>query len=317
VPQVGDLGRPILTSHWTYFVLGLHIRSERPLPELIVHSIPADGVVDIRWRSAPVGLIDPDAGSGIVQISGDDILVTARTVARFHLHAGVEIIVEPEPGASDQIVHAFLLGTVLSLACHQRGLLPLHANAIIVGGRAVAIAGHSGAGKSTLAAHFLDRGFELLSDDVCAVSFSLSGAPIAWSGMPRVRLWADAAAALGKSTDGLEAVHNQADKFTFPLGRTPPPPQGLPLDRIYVLTKPADCPSAEISLLTGSRAMNAIIEQTFRGEFLGPMGGAEQRFARALALSETAPVYCVPWNHDFSRFVADAGRLELHFRDTA
>ena len=304
------------TRPWTYFALGLHIRSERPLPDLIEQPIPSAGAVDIRWGQAPVPPGPADAKSEIVQIDGDAILVTARTVARFYLHAGDEIIVEPAPGASDQLVHAFLLGTVLGLICHQRGLLPLHANAIIVGDRVVAIAGPSGAGKSTLAAHFVERGFGLLSDDVCAISFSPSGDPMAWPGMPRVRLWADAAAALGKSTDGLEAVHNRANKYTFPLAATPPQ-QGLPLDRIYVLTKPADCPSAAISLLTGSHAMKAIIEQTFRGEFLAPMGGAKQRFARALALSEAAPVYCVPWGHDFSRFAADAGRLERHFRDAA
>jgi hypothetical protein len=300
-----------LTSHWTYFAFGLHIRSERPLPDLIEQPIPDEGAVDIRWAPAPVALADSDVASRIVQISGDDILVTARKAARFHLHAGAEIIVEPAPGASDQIVHALLLGTVLSLACHQRGLLPLHANAIVVDGRAVAIAGRSGAGKSTLAAHLLDRGFGLLSDDVCAVSFSPSGAPLAWAGMPRLRLWRDAAAALGKSTTGLEPVHNQIEKYSFPL--VAPPPQGLPLDRIYVLTNPADCPSEAISLLTGARATQAIMEQTFRREYLGGMGGAEQRFARAVALSKATPIYCLPWVHDFSRFAADAERLEGHF----
>ena len=134
--------------------------------------------------------------------------------------------------------------------------------------------------------------------------------------MPRVRLWADAAAALGKSTDGLEPVHNQMEKYTFPLAASAPP-QGVPLDRLYVLAKPADCPSDAISLLTGARAMNAIIEQTFRRQFLGRMGGAEQRFACALALSERAPVYCLPWAHDFSRFAANAHQLEQHFLHAA
>jgi hypothetical protein len=305
-----------LTADWTYFVLGLHVRSERPLPELVVHPGGGEDYVEIRWGAAPVAPLTPEATSEIVQINGDDILVTARTAARFHLHAGVRVIVEPEPGASEQTVNAFLLGTVLSLICHQRGVLPLHANAIIVGDRAVAIAGHSGAGKSTLAAHFVERDYGLLSDDVCAISFSASGVPIAWSGMPRVRLWADAAAALGKATDGLEPVHNQIDKYTFPLP-VAAPPRGLPLDRIYVLTKPDDCPSTAISLITGSRAVKAIAEQTFRQEFLGPMAGAEQRFARAVRLSQCTPVFAVPWGHDFGRFAANAGQLERHFLEPA
>ena len=39
-----------LTAHWSYFVLGLHVRSERPLPDLTEQSIPAHDAVHIRWR---------------------------------------------------------------------------------------------------------------------------------------------------------------------------------------------------------------------------------------------------------------------------
>ena len=52
----------------------------------------------------------------------------------------------------------------------QRKILPLHGSAIAIDGKAYALIGDSGAGKSTLASAFLNKGYQLLSDDVIAVS---------------------------------------------------------------------------------------------------------------------------------------------------
>ena len=75
---------------------------------------------------------------------------------------------------------------------HQRSLLPLHANAMVVEGRAIGFMGHPGAGKSTLAAWFHDRGFDVLADDVCVVTPGPDGRPLAHPGIPRLRLWREA-----------------------------------------------------------------------------------------------------------------------------
>ena len=57
----------------------------------------------------------------------------------------------------------------MGAALHQRGILPLHANAVEIDHRAVAFMGASGAGKSTLAAWFHDQGYPILADDVCVI----------------------------------------------------------------------------------------------------------------------------------------------------
>ena len=88
---------------------------------------------------------------------------------------GNQIVIDAAPDATDRNVRLFLLGSALGALLHQRGLLPLHANAIDLGGGAVAFSGHSGAGKSTIAAWFHDRGHRILADDVCVVGFDQSG----------------------------------------------------------------------------------------------------------------------------------------------
>ena len=64
------------------------------------------------------------------------------------------------------------LGTCMGAILMQRKIFPLHGSAVAINGKAYAIVGDSGAGKSTLASAFLNKGYQLLSDDVIAVSLS-------------------------------------------------------------------------------------------------------------------------------------------------
>jgi len=92
--------------------------------------------------------------------------------ARYLVRAGREIIVQPADTATKRNVRCFLLGSALAALCHQRGIYPLHANAIQFGDRAFIFAGPSGAGKSTLAFYFNNQGCRVLSDDVCVIGLN-------------------------------------------------------------------------------------------------------------------------------------------------
>lgn len=63
----------------------------------------------------------------------------------------------------------FLLGQVLPFAALVAGREILHASAVVIDGRAVALAGVSGAGKSTVALELCRRGATFLADDVLAL----------------------------------------------------------------------------------------------------------------------------------------------------
>ncbi len=304
---------------WTYFALGLCIRSERPIPELAGcidgAGCPGPGV-EVRWADLDAVLPGARYRGPIVQVGDNEIQLAVGDIARFRMRAGNEIVVDALAGGSERDVHAYLLGAALGILCHQRALLPLHANAVVMHGRVVAIAGSSGAGKSTLAAHYHDKGHEILSDDVCTVSFPDAGGPLAWSGIPRLRLWRDSAEASGRDVDRLEKVADGLEKYHWPV-KLRAAQEGLPLERIYVLSDVGCGAGAGISRLTGSDALEAIMEQTFRREYLGLMDGAQQRFARGIALLARVPVFRVPWPHDFGLLAAEAARLEDHILDDA
>jgi hypothetical protein len=210
------------------------LASEIALGELAAAD-PCDGrpVVQVRYGSVAEtlpGAAPPRFG---LQAAGGDALLSVDSVGRFLIRGGEEILVDPLPDAPERNVRLFLLGSALGVLAYQRGLLPLHANAVVIDGVAHAFTGPSGRGKSTLAAYFAQAGHRVLSDDVCAMSFDAEGRPLAWPGLPRVKLWQEAADALGEPTAGLETVIEGEAKFHLPIAATGAGP--VPLARLYVL----------------------------------------------------------------------------------
>lgn len=294
-----------------YTAFGLLIRSELGLPELPL--APASGgneIVNVSTGVVPAELTGPHVSGPGFQIGDDDFLLSVADVARYRVRGGSEIVVEAMAGASERNVRLFLLGTAFGILCHQRGLLPLHANAVQIGKCAVAFAGQSGAGKSTLAGYFHDKGYNVLCDDVCVVSFS-SGRPMAWPGIPRLKLRRDSLEALRKDETGLEPVADGVDKYHLPIvpaSVTEP----LPLARVYLLDEPRSDVIDEITPVTGADALSAIMIQTYRHEFLELMGAARRRFEQNVALLKNVSVFRAPLRRGFDAFAATAERLERH-----
>ncbi|HEX2724887.1 MAG TPA: hypothetical protein VHN20_03595, partial [Beijerinckiaceae bacterium] len=149
--------------------------------------------------------LESATGADLVIARGDGgahagYLLEIPDVARFRIDQGQRITVEQADGSDPRDVRLFLLGSAMGIALHQRGMLPLHANAVVIGAAAVAFTGASGMGKSTLAAWFHDRGCRLLADDVVVIGLGESG-PLAYPGLPRLRLRRDALLASGRRAE--------------------------------------------------------------------------------------------------------------------
>ena len=181
-----------------YRVFGLSVLSELELPELArcEDAVSPDVIVT-------TGSVDSTIASAGLHAAGADLVFVAEDVARFQISSGARIVIDPVPGADPRNVRLFLLGSAFGALLHQRGLLPLHANAVEVDGKAFAFMGESGAGKSTLAAWFHDHGYRVLADDVCVVGIGEDQTPRAYPGVQRLRLWSDALEAAGHPADEL------------------------------------------------------------------------------------------------------------------
>ena len=141
--------------------------------EIALTSFPQaeSGVADvtIRCGAVPAALDGAQEVHATYQIAGDRLLLHIPGVARFALHAGHEIVVERETGATTGDLSAFIVGTVFGILMHQRARIVLHASVVRTGERAVLFCGPSGAGKSTLAAALALEGYAVLGDDLCAI----------------------------------------------------------------------------------------------------------------------------------------------------
>lgn len=249
----------------SYMLCGLRVDSELPLPDLLPWTGEGRAPdIEIRLGEVPDHLEDPVHIGPLLQT---DKYGTCRYsiagVAAYLVEAGKRITIQPwmPPDAPD--VRVFLLGSVFGFLCHQRGLLPLHAGCVEIDGRAVAFAGHSGAGKSTLTTAFLRRGFPILADDVTVVDVSAPGGPLVLPSFPRIKLWGDAMEGFGLSSDGLERVRPQLNKFQVPVGarfRAQP----LPLSAVYHLKIANDRRHEGLEPLRGASSMNALVDAVYR-----------------------------------------------------
>lgn len=297
-----------------YTCFGLHIQSALPLPEISPFVEPADparppdaefvfGTIDATGFDMP-----PRQG---LRVDRNTALLTIKDVARYLIREGRQIIIDPVPSASTRSIRLFLLGSAFGVLCHQRGLLPLHANAIVVNGSAVAFAGHSGAGKSTLAAHFQHAGYDVLCDDVCVLSFAEGGRPLAWPGLPRLKLWREAADNFGHDSTRLERAVDGLEKYHVPFSR-PPAPGPFALKRLYLLESNPSGTASPITRLSGTAAYQAVVEHTYRRQYIRPLGLSQRHFQHCVALLNHIEVYRAPRHWGYDVFEAEAEKFARH-----
>ncbi len=292
-----------------YRLFGLAVRSDLELPEL--PAAAEEAVADVEVRLAAPGAAGPDEGS--VTLEDGALMLAVAGIGRYRVRDGREIVVEPAPEASGRNVRLFLLGSAFGALLHQRGLLPLHANAVEVEGRAIAFLGPSGAGKSTLAGWFHRRGLRVLADDVCVVGFGEGGEPFVQGGLPRLRLWRDALERDGRSPGNFELSYDGADKYDVPTGEDPllgP----LPLAQLYLLARAEEGAEPSIGPVTGAAAAAVLMANTYRAGFVRLLGATERHLRDCAALAERAPLFRAERRWGTDRFEAEARRLEAHAR---
>ena len=281
-----------------YILFGLTIRSELELPELIAGDCL--GEPDIFIVAGEV----PPEGEGIIAIPD---------IARFHVESGSRIVVDAELGAAPRNVRLYLLGSVMGLLLHKRGLMPLHASAVAVEGRAVAFMGPSGAGKSTLAARLHDLGLTVIADDVVVIRFDGEGRPLAMPGLPRLRLWKDALELSGRHPSGFArsyAGDDDWEKYDVPLTR-PESDQGMELAALYLL---AEGDTLDIAPLSGLATAEAVFANTYRGAFVTEAGDARAHWQSCLSLVQRVPVFSFTRVRGFERIDAQVEELLAHAR---
>lgn len=245
-----------------YTLCGWRVRSDIHLPELGEWA-GDDRAPQIRFEIGEVqpALEDPLVATPVVQVdAAGRIRFEIEDVGAYLVEEGARITLAPRLPLDAPDLRLFLLGAGFGLLCHQRGIVPIHAAAIEVDGRAVLLAGASGAGKSTLAAAFLRRGHRVLSDDVAPLD------PEGWilPSLQRIRLWRDSADQADWAVGELEACRVGMQKFSRPLADSHADAPLRPSALIHLLRPTSGKPEITLERLRGVAAVTAMRPQIYR-----------------------------------------------------
>jgi HPr Serine kinase C-terminal domain len=284
------------------YLCGWRVRSDLRLPELAPWSgDDREPDVVIRFGEVPDrldDLVDDDSflqvdrrGTCLLRIENiADYLVTPR-----------EIVVSPRPGAVDAEIRVFLLGSVFGFLCHQRGLFPLHASCVAIGGKAAALCGQSGAGKSTTALCLTLRGHRLIADDVCVIDVNGTGVPRVLPAFPRLKLWQDTLAALDIDRQGLEWDRlGEQEKYHY-LHSEAFSTSPIPLGGIFLLRK-AELGAAEEAVRVSRPAekIAALSEEVFRARAGIILGRTQSLLAAQAAIAGSTPIWRISRRFDLA-----------------
>lgn len=275
-----------MVSHVAY---GLRFAVERTLPGLLasVNSSAFDVGIRLReWRST-WRFFEPSASrilSSSASATGHPNLRLGMSTdgdyfgffygdgARFAVEChGREVWADWPEDYTLEDACTYLVGPVMGFVLRLRGTLCLHASAVAIGDRAIAVVGPPGAGKSTTAAAFACLGFPVLSDDIVALAEG-NGQFFVQPGYPRVNLWPDSVCKLFGSETALPRITLTWNKHYLPLSenghRFASSP--LPLGAIYVLDgRDANLSAPIIEEVSGEKAFMAVVANTYGNCLLG------------------------------------------------
>lgn len=272
-----------------YHAYGLEVLSDFSLPELEFSrfELPEQAVLTIER-----GLVAPPAGKAVgsdIRFAADGVRLHWDTVGAFHVSRAGNIIADPAPGVNDDLLAFPLLGPVLALALHMRGLFLLHASSVALKpGPAVVLMGDKGAGKSTTATALLEAGHALLSDDL--VAFDFGKPPTVRPGFAQVKLSDAALARLDLQGIAVRpSVHEEIDKHRVLVGASFTD-RAAPLARLYVLDRDETARMPRTERFPAEQALPQILRFGYAARFgRAPIEGSEgaRYFQQAVSLAET------------------------------
>jgi hypothetical protein len=299
-------GKVIMTFQYTLY--GLHIHSDMPLDGL---RIGADNPIpDVRVTEGAIPTHLADAHAGVLyEVTPNEFLLHMDGIAHYHVRDGVHITVQPASGADQSAVQLFLFGSALGVLLHQRGMLPMHASAIAVKGKAVLFTGASGAGKSTTAAALMQRGCGLIADDITVVYADPSGMALAAPAFPYMKLWAQSLRALAADVNGLRRVRPELEKYALPIVEHFHA-EPLPVSRMYLLSA-HNKPEIEIKPITGMAKLRALRQQVYRRRIMEEMRADSAHFSALTALARSTQLTTVRRTEDITRLDELIDRLEV------
>jgi hypothetical protein len=257
------------------------------VPPLINDAGNHDVVIRIVPGYSPIG---KTAGRFVFRHSTESSLIRIKDVADFEIIGGRQIRVWKAAGAKEKDIEIFLFGPAWATLCYQRGVLPLHASAIVTANGITAFAGHSGAGKSTTAALLNSSGYELIADDILPISFNQDSIPGAWPYLRRLKLRRDLITQLAVAPTEVVSETFDKEKY-FVLPKSIDVDKWRRLERLYLLENDITTSQVSIEQITGADAVRVLVDQTYHFKFIIDTRQFGGHLAFCTQLASKIPIY--------------------------
>jgi hypothetical protein len=241
--------------------------------------------------------------------------ISIQGIADFEVSMGRRIRVWPAAGALQKDIEIILSGPAWATLCHQRGLLPLHASAVITERGIAAFVGHPGVGKSTIAALLSSLDYELVSDDILPISFDRRSQPGAWPYLRRLKLRNDSIVELALTpTEPVSETWDKEKFFVRP--KFAGDDKWSRLERLYLLEVNKTNSRVSIDRITGAEAVRALIEQTYHFAFIRKSGQFNVHLANCTQLASNVAIYRVCRTPSFGAAESLGSAIRAHIKNT-
>lgn len=285
-------GNMLSTLEWTvYKAFGFNITSEISLPELPKKNILNEEKIDIVIELADLTNLtkELEEQKRNFVIKEKKVIFKIPNTATYCVEDGGKILVSPMEGSNEDHIRLYILGTCIGAILLQRKIIPLHGSAIEIDGKAYAIVGDSGAGKSTLASAFLNKGFQLLSDDVIPVSLSTNNTPMVTPAYPQQKLWLESLNAFGMETKNYRPIFERETKFAIPV-TSQFSSESLPLAGVIELVK-TETSGIVIEPILNLQRLHILFNHTYRNFLIDSLGLREWHFNVTATIANKIQVY--------------------------
>lgn len=155
---------------------------------------------------------------------------------------------------------SYLLGPAFGILLRLRGTICLHASAVSVKDRSLALIGPQGAGKSTTAAAFVRMRYAAISDDIVALAQAANEFRVL-SAYPHIALCPEATELLYGSPDALPLISPDWEKRRLALGseKNRFEVRTLPLGAIYLFADRQQGAAPFVEAVPNAEALMALV----------------------------------------------------------
>ncbi|MBN2613955.1 MAG: hypothetical protein JXB00_20525 [Bacteroidales bacterium] len=258
---------------YRYKAFNLNVFSQLPVAGLAEHECEKPDII-IREGVIPEAITNPLNKGVLFQAGAEEFLLKVDGLAKFYVQKGETITVEITNKDSGDDISAFILGTVFGALLHQRRLLPLHGSAVLYQEKGIVFSGNSGAGKSTIAAAFLEKGAQLLADDISLIGFNNNEAQVI-PAFPGMKIWEDSLKVLGKKPDKYNPIRKNLKKYLYPVETFHT--KEAAISHIFIIGT-HNLETFEIAGLQGIEKFNALKNNTYFFRGMNKTGILEKHF---------------------------------------